>query len=150
MRKVVLVIGVLALVTTVATAGVPAAIPLSKRVVERETTRLTDAIQHKKQFMARARLTSGHASQLKHSIARMESLVTAYGLIVKSTQDELLLATAHSIIHGELERRYKDQENFRRSAGKEGKVDPERIKALLAELKIVENWQNKAMDSDKK
>lgn len=142
MRRIVMIAALLALVTNVATAGVPEAITLSKRVVERETTRLTDAVQHTKRFMALARMTPGHASQLKHSMARMESLVTAYGLIMKESKDDLLLAAATSIIHGELERSYEDQEKLRRSAGKEGKIDPERIKTLLAELKMLENWQN--------
>ena len=133
----------LALVTNVATAGVPEAITLSKRVVERETTRLTDAVQHTKQFMARARMIPGHASQLKHSMARMESLITVHRLIVAGKKDDLLLAAAISIVNGELERAYENQEKFRRSSGEEGQNDETRIKALLNELKILENWQNK-------
>ena len=92
--------------------------------------------------MARARLTTGHASQLNHSIARMESLVAAYGLILKSDQVDLQVTTAKSIVHGELEREYEDQEKFRRSSGKEGENDQERIKSLLGEVKVLKVWQN--------
>lgn len=121
----------------------PDAINLSKQIIVRETTQLTEDIQHTKRFMARARLTSGHASQLNHSIARKESLVVVYGLILKSDHATLRVATAKSIVNGDLERLYEAQEKFRRSSGKEGKNDPDRVKSLLSELKTLNEWQNK-------
>jgi hypothetical protein len=132
-----------------ALAAEPDAVKLSRQLILRENERLTTSIQSSKVFMAITRMTSAHASMYHHSVARMESIIASHNLILKQGRADLLVMSARAVVHGDLERHYAAQEEMRQTHNKTEVREPKKAieqgKMLLAELKVLKAWRNKAL-----